>query len=147
MLGDDADEYGERCQALVKDLREDLGDDFAWDAFYGDPAAKIILWHTLTRIAASFKRWDLRKDWFIKLMQYTPSTVSLGQSAFVVREHDHSEEPRVFGNHEFCAFFQALFTPLTEMDRAGEDLFRKEFGTDPHHLIGPFLVHLASCQV
>lgn len=150
VLGDDADAYGERCQEIVRDLREareELGEDFSWDDFYGDPRAELILWHTLTRIAASFKRWDLRKDWFIKLMQYTPSTVSLGPSAFVVREHDHSEEPKVFGNHEFCAFFQALFHPLTDMDKAAEERFRKEFGTDPHHLIGPFLVHLASCRV
>ncbi|MBX9635345.1 MAG: hypothetical protein K2X44_10230 [Magnetospirillum sp.] len=147
VLGDDAESYGERCQDLVRTIREDLIDDFTWDAFYHDPAAKIIQWHTLTRIATSFKRWDLRKDWFIKLMQYTPSTVSLGQSAFVVREHDHADEPRVFGNHEFCAFFQALFLPLTDMDKDDEAAFRKEFGSDPHHLIGQFLVHLASCQI
>ncbi|MBC7950281.1 MAG: hypothetical protein H7Z12_00485 [Rhodospirillaceae bacterium] len=147
VLGDDAESYGERCIELIRDIREDLLDDFTWDAFYNDPQAKVILWHTLTRIATSFKRWDLRKDWFIKLMQYTPSTVSLGSSAFVVREHEHVEEPRVFGNHEFCAFFQAMFHPLTQLEASDEELFRQEFGSDPHHLIGQFLVHLATCQV
>jgi hypothetical protein len=147
VLGDDADLYGERCHDIVRGLREELNEDFTWDVFYAEPQAKIILWHTLTRIATSFKRWDLRKDWFIKLMQYTPTSVSLGSSAFVMREIDHSEEPRLFGEHEFCVFFTALFHPLTEMDKADEDLFRKEFGADPHHLIGPFLVHLAACRV
>lgn len=147
VLGDDAHLYGERCQEIVAGLKAELGEDFTWDAFYEAPAAKCILWHTLVRIAASFKRWDLRKDWFLKLMQYTPSTVSLGQSAFVVRETDHAEEPRVFGNREFCAFFAALFAPLTHISAEDEDLFRQEFGTDPHHLIGPFLVHLAACPV
>lgn len=147
VLGDDAEAYGERCQELVAEIRDELGEDFTWKSFYDDPAAHIILWHTLTRIAASFKRWDLRKDWFIKLMQYNPSSVSLGQSAFVVREVDHTEEPRLFGDHEFCAFFQALFHTLTAMEKVDEDRFRKEFGTDPHHLIGQFLVHLAACQV
>lgn len=147
VLGDDAQTYGDRCAEILADVKTDLGEDFSWDAFYGDPAAKLVLWHTLTRIAVSFKRWDLRKDWFIKLMQYTPTTVSLGQSAFVVRELDHAEEPRVFGNREFCAFFTALFAPLTHIEPADEALFKKEFGTDPHHLIGPFLVHLASCPL
>ncbi len=148
VLGDEAETYGERCTERVRELRERLGDEFSWDAFYDDPAAKIVLWHTLVRIANSFKRWDVRKDWFMKLMQYTPSTVSLGQSAFVVREHAPGhDEPRVFGNHHFCAFFQALFSPLTDMDKADEARFRAEFGTDPHHLIGQFLVHLAACEV
>jgi hypothetical protein len=148
VLGDDAESFGERCMERVRELREELGEDFSWDAFYEDPQAKKVLWHTLVRIANSFKRWDVRKDWFMKLMQYTPSTVSLGSTAFVVREHGNGhEEPHVFGNHQFCAFFQALFSPLTDMPKADEALFRDEFGSDPHHLIGQFLVHLASCEV
>ncbi len=148
VLGDDAEIYGERCLKRVRDLREELGEDFSWDVFYDDPEAKVVMWRTLVRIAESFKRWDVRKDWFMKLMQYTPSTVSLGQSAFVVREHGgHHDEPHIFNNHHFCAFFQALFSPLTDMDKADEKHFREMFGTDPHHLIGHFLVHLAACEV
>lgn len=146
VLGDDGGFYGEECLKLVADLKQSLGEDFTWDAYYDSPEAKIILWRTLTRIAASFKRWDLRKDWFVKLMQYTPTTVSLGSNSFVTREVDH-EEPHVFGDRQFCAFFQALFLPLTEMNGNDEAAFKKEFGADPHHLIGPFLVHLASCEV
>ena len=147
-LGDEADTMGQRCHDLVHDLREEMGEDFSWDAFYAHPKAKAVVWHVLVRIANLFKRWDVRKDWFMKLMQYTPSTVSTGSSSFVVRETDHShDDPWVFGNHQFCAFFQALFSPLTEMDKADEGAFREQFGTDPHHLIGQFLVHLASCEV
>ncbi|MEW5726649.1 MAG: hypothetical protein AB1918_02375 [Pseudomonadota bacterium] len=146
VLGDDGDKYAEECTKLVHDLREALDDEFTWDAFYSNRQAKLIQWHTLVRIAASFQRWDLRKDWFVKLMQYTPTTVSLGASAFVVKENHH-DEPRVFGNREFCAFFQGLFKPLTEISAGDEDVFRKEFGTDPHHHIGKFLVHLAACGI
>lgn len=145
VLGDEGEIYGEQCQMILRDLRERLEDEFTWDAVYSDMRAKRILWHTLVRIAASFKRWDIRKDWFIKLMQYTPTTVSLGQSAFVVKEHDSHDEPRVFGEHQFCAFFQALFRPLTEITPEDEAIFLKEFGSDPHHHIGQFLVHLAAC--
>lgn len=147
VLGDDTEAYGERCKNLVAELKEELGDEFTWDSFYDDARAKLILWHTLVRISASFRRWDLRKDWFIKLMAYTPSTVSVGQNAFVVRERADHDEPQIFGEREFCQFFTALFTSLTEISPADEALFRKEFGTDPHHLIGDFLVHLASCVV
>lgn len=147
VLGEDGDLYGEQCQSIVKEMREQTVDAFDWDDFYQDKRVKIIQWHTLVRIAASFKRWDLRKDWFMKLMQYTPTTVSLGSNAFVVREHDHHDEPRVFSERDFCTFFQVLFKPLSEMKPEDEVLFRQEFGTDPHHHIGPFLVHLAACGI
>lgn len=147
VLGDDGEKYAGECLEIVNDLREAMDGDFGWDAFYSNRQAKLIQWHTLVRIAASFHRWDLRKDWFVKLMQYTPTTVSLGSSAFVVKEHNSHDEPRVFGNREFCAFFQGLFRPLTEIAAGDEDVFRKEFGADPHHHIGQFLVHLAACAV
>ena len=119
--------------------------DFTWDAFYDDPEAKQVLWHTLVRISASFKRYELRKDWFIKLMQYRPTTVSLASNAFMTREHDPSEEPIHFGEREFCIFFHALFDPLQNLSPRDDAAFRKEFGSDPHHLIGEFLVNLSMC--
>lgn len=145
VLGDDGDKYAEQCQEILREVRVERGEDFTWDSFYRDRRAKLIQWHSLVRIATSFKRWDLRKDWFVKLMQYTPTTVSLGSSAFMVKEHDHHDEPRVFGDRQFCQFFQALFRPLTEITAEDEELFRKEFGADPHHHIGEFLVHLTAC--
>jgi len=147
VLGDEIEVMGGKCKEIVVLLRDDLGDEFTWDAFYQDREAKKVLWHVLVRISASFKRWDVRKDWFIKLMQYTPTSVSVGQSAFVVKDPGEHEpgEPHVFTERQFCQFFQALFRPLTELHYTDEDAFRQEFGADPHHLIGDFLVHLAAC--
>ncbi len=147
VLGDEAEVYSKRCNDIVHALKEDRGEQFTWDLFYEDAEAKLVLWHTLVHISASFKRYELRKDWFIKLMQYRPSTVSLASNAFVTREHDPNEEPLVFGEREFCMFFHALFDPLTDLPRKDDVAFRKEFGTDPHHLIGGFLVNLSMCLV
>ncbi len=146
VLGEDAETYASRSQDIVKGLRDELGEDFTWDAFYLDPDARIIQWHTLVRIAQSFKRWDVRKDWFMKLMQYTPTSVSVGPSAFVMREIDHDEEPKLFTNREFCIFFRGLFSSLDELTANEEKAFAKEFGQPPHHLIGQFLLHLAACD-
>ena len=147
VLGDEEEVYAERCAAIVAALKEDLGDHFTWDAFYDDPEAKVVLWKVLVQISASFKRYDLRKDWFIKLMQYRPTTVSLASNAFMTREHDPSEEPIHFGEREFCIFFHAMFDPLQNLSAKEEVAFKAEFGTDPHHLIGGFLVNLATCAI
>jgi hypothetical protein len=147
VLGDELDVLSEKCKEVVGALKDDLGDHFSWDAFYDDPEAKIVLWRTLVHISGSFKRYDLRKDWFIKLMQYRPTSVSVASNAFITREHDPNEEPLVFGEHEFCLFFHALFDPLTELAPKEDAAFRKEFGADPHHLIGGFLVNLSTCAI
>ena len=144
VLGEDADKYNAACQELVRSLRQTLEEEFTWDVFYQHPAAKLILWHTLLRIATSFRRWDIRKDWFIKLMQYTPTTISLGQSAFVMREVDHEEDHRPFGERQFFQVMKALFSGMEHMEPEDLAQFRQEFANDPHHLAGPFLVHLAS---
>jgi hypothetical protein len=147
VLGDEAEVYSKRCNDIIQALKDDSGDEFTWDQFYDDSEAKLVLWHTLIHISASFRRYELRKDWFIKLMQYRPSTVSLASNAFVTRDHDPNEEPLVFGEREFCMFFHALFDPLTELPPKDDAAFRKEFGSDPHHLIGGFLVNLSMCLV
>ncbi|MBI3447062.1 MAG: hypothetical protein HY055_17265 [Magnetospirillum sp.] len=147
VLGDEEEVAAEHCADIVRALKEDLGDNFTWDAFYDDPEAKVVMWRVLVQIAASFKRYDLRKDWFIKLMQYRPTTVSLASNAFMTREHDPSEEPIHFGEREFCIFFHAMFDQLQTLTPRDEAAFRKEFGNDPHHLIGGFLVNLATCAI
>lgn len=148
VVGDEEEaQYAARCSEIVKTLRDDLGDGFSWDAFYDDPEAKVVLWHVLVKIAASFKRYDLRKDWFIKLMQYRPTTVSLASNAFITKDHSPYDDPIQFGEREFCMFFHAMFDPLQNLNRKDEAAFQKEFGTDPHHLIGGFLVNLATCMV
>ena len=145
VLGDDNTTYGEHCREILADIRADVGEDFEWDAFYADARAVHIQWHALVRIAESFKRWDVRKEWFIKLMHYTPTTVSVGHNAFVVTGNGEAHnEPRVFTNREFGQFFLSLFAPLTNLSPDGEKMFSKEFGKDTHHRIGDFLVHLKS---
>ena len=149
VLGDDAEIFNQTCLDIVARLKEKRGEDFTWLDFYDDIDAKMVQWRTLVRIAESFKRWDVRKDWFLNLMQYTPTTISTAQNAFVVKEHAAEEraEPHIFTNREFCLFFQALFSPLTEIAAKDGAAFRAEFGSDPHHRIGPFLMHLAACPI
>ncbi len=144
VIGDEAEVYASRCQDIVKILRDEFQEDFTWETFYHTEEAKRMLWSTLVRIATSFKRWDLRKDWFMKLMQYTPSTVSLSTNAFVVRERGVSpDEPRAFSEREFYLFFHALFSPLVGMPPEDEALFQKIFGMSSAKMTGPFMTRLA----
>ena len=132
VLGDDEDRFGEECRAIVDQIRQDAKDRFAWDMYYQDPRSIRIYWRVLVRIASLFRRWDLRKEWFLKLMQYTPSTASLGPMAFQVREPGahNAAAPMVFGEAEFRRLFAALFDGFARMTAAEHAAFRDEFGDE-----------------
>ncbi len=132
VLGDDETRFGQDCQAIVDRLKAQAKDSFIWDQYYRDTEARKIYAQVLLRIANLFKRWDLRKDWFLKLMQYTPTTSSLGPMAFQVREpasHDGSP-PLVFGEAEFTRMFKALFDEFARLTPSELTQFCKEFGDE-----------------
>lgn len=111
VLGDETESLSRLCVTICKDERHEDGVD--WDAFYEDDRAKFVLWTVLHRIAASFKRFDTRRDWFIGLMQNKQTAMSLGSNAFVpLPPENEPKEPRPFGADEFNALFGALFGPL-----------------------------------
>jgi hypothetical protein len=132
VLGDDEDKLSQDCQQIVDDLQSLSKEKFTWELFYRDPHARKVYWHVLVRIAILFKRWDLRKEWFLKLMQYTPTTTSLGSMAFQVREpasHD-SSAPMLFGEDEFKRLFLAMFDEYARLPPSDLALFRDEFGAE-----------------
>ncbi len=147
VMGDEIKILNERCSEIVNELRESLGEEFSWDAFYDNADAKSIRWRTLVRIAKSFKHWEARVDWFIKLMQYEPNTISQGSNAFIIKKkHDGQEKPHLFGQKEFKIFFTHLFKPLRELNSADEKRFEAEFGAPANSIIGTFMVRLAGMQ-
>lgn len=146
ILGDEEERIATRCRDIVELLREERGESFLWSDFSGDPEAKLILWRTLIAIAGSFRRFDPRKDWFIKLMMYRPSSVSVASNAFVPIESDPNAEMIAFGEAEFGLLFSALFEPLVDLSPRDHVAFVREFGAEPQALVGDFLDHLARCR-
>jgi len=146
-LGEEADAHALRCRDIVTALREELGTSFTWDAFYENGEAKQVTWRVLLRIAESFRRFELRRDWFIKLMQHRQNTVSLASNAFYAVEHDPAAEPIAFETGEFAALFHAWFDPVEQMSPRDELAFRQACGKGVRELLGPFLTRLAACRV
>lgn len=146
-LGEEADAHAIRCRDLLAALREEKGIAFSWEAFYSDPEIKEIFWRVLLRIAESFRRFDLRRDWFIKLMQHRQNTVSLASNAFYAIDHDPAAEPIAFEEDQFALLFHAWFDPLEDLTPPEALAFRRSLGKGPQELIGPFLTRLAACRV
>lgn len=112
VLGEDLAGYGAQCQSALDQLRPQNPGNTVWQVYLQTPAVQQIYWQVLIRIATLFnKRWDMRKDWFFKLMQYNPTTSSLGPMAFQLNAPaaPPSSAPKLFDEAAFAVLFQTLF--------------------------------------
>jgi hypothetical protein len=140
VLGDGQDQLAGECQALIDELRQDP--HFSWDMFYQDERAKALLWTVLVRINETFKRFEVRRDWFIGLMQNRTHAVSLAPNAFIPLPRSEEEDTALFGLAEFNLMFTALFRPLLRLTAAESGHFTKLFGAPPAVLIRPLVEKL-----
>ncbi len=142
VLGDAREKLTATCIDILARLRGSDPLDFSWDSFYEDAVAKEILWGVLVRIAETFKRFEVRRDWFIALMQNQPQSVSLGPNAFVPRHH--GDEPVPFGTEQFRIMFSCLFEPLRRLSAAERVRFQQAYGAPPEQLLASLYTNLAN---
>lgn len=128
VLGDEVDAFQERCVAAHDELKAAAGDGFTWDMLYGDDRAKLVLYEVLMRMADAFKRFDARKEWFIGLMQYAPTTIGVASNVYVPNPR---AKTWAFGDTEFTQMFRHLFRPIREMSDADRALFQAKLGRAP----------------
>jgi len=141
VLGDETEALSRLCVTICKDEQQDDGVD--WVAFYADDRAKYVLWTVLHRMAASFRRFDARRDWFIGLMQNRPTSVSLGSNVFVpLPPENEVKEPHPFGANEFNLIFAALFGPLRRLSAADEAHFAEVMRDPPQKVFGELWANL-----
>jgi hypothetical protein len=129
VLGDEVDVFQQRCVEAHDEIKAKFGDDFTWDMLYTDDRAKLVLYAVLMRIAATFKRFDARKDWFIGLMQYSPTNIGIATNVFV--PNPHRDKNWTFGEAEFKQMFKHLFAPVRSLTSAERELFTTKLGVTP----------------
>jgi hypothetical protein len=130
VLGDETEALSRLCVTICKDERHEDGVD--WDHFYADERAKYVYWTVLHRIAASFKRFDARRDWFMNLMQNKQTSLSVASNVFVpLPPENEPKEPRPFRAEEFNALFAALYGPLKKLGIEDEAHFTEVMKDPP----------------
>ncbi|MBX9633710.1 MAG: hypothetical protein K2X44_01895 [Magnetospirillum sp.] len=143
MLGEDPHtELKNRCAAIAEDHR---GADglIDWSGYYGDARAREVLETVLATMAKSFRRFEPRKDWFLIMMNSTPSSVSLASNAFVARRPEDRSKGQ-FTEGQLVRLFEAMFEPMrpNHFDADGRAAFTHRMGASPEALFGPFFVEL-----
>lgn len=92
LLGPDVvSNHQERCRSIIARLREESGDDsFDWDVFYAERDALTVSLDAQVLIAAQFKEYDRRMNWFLTIVNSNlapiDSTMSEGEQRWELAE-------------------------------------------------------------
>lgn len=146
VLGAEREALAHQAAELLLELKEAWPEGFTWDAFYDDNRAKLILWVVLVRIEEAFRRFDIRRDWLITLMQNTPQSISLSSNAFIPRHPSATTaEAKPFGTKQFNSLFACLFGPMRSLSQADRILFERSMGVPPQTAFGTLWANLERC--
>lgn len=135
-------EFKEQCAVIANEIRAGAR-TVPWPQFHADARTHVIVEDTLVAIARSFKRFELRKEWFMIVMNNDPRTVSLGSSMFVAKSSDEMLQD-AFSEPSFVKMFKALFAGMRPNDftAARRSAFIDRYGEKPEGLFGQLLVEL-----
>jgi hypothetical protein len=139
LLGDDRDELQVECDAVAEDM---LGGspEREWTAFYQDPRIQGVYFKVLGRIARSFARFDLRRQWFIDLMSYDPATEAVSAHVYIPSKEHEPLPP--FSGQQFRLLFQALFAPVRHLTPDQRRIVEERLKMTPEQAYGRFLATL-----
>ncbi|MBM3567968.1 MAG: hypothetical protein FJX46_04340 [Alphaproteobacteria bacterium] len=118
-----------------------------WKEYYKDPKLYLLNVRVLYMVAAYFKRWDVRKQWFISVMNNEHLTQSLASNAYVVVEGRSVGTVR-FTENKFYLLLRQFFLKLNP-DRLSEDakkMLRAEFGTEIAQVISSLYFNLTGAK-
>lgn len=135
-----------RAEALAE-LHRGADGIVDWIMFHADPEADLILESVLVGIANSFRRNDARRDWFLVVLNASPSAVSIGSTAFTpLKPEDRARF--AFTEAHMAHVFAALFASVRRETFFGERLrvFGKRWNVAPDKLFGPLFVDIARYQ-
>ncbi|CAA7614366.1 hypothetical protein [Magnetospirillum sp. SS-4] len=117
----------------------------AWDNFYGDDDVKRVFETIAVAVARSFRRFEPRRDWFLIIMNSSPSSISTASNAFIPKKAE-DKVTREFGEHQMSRLFQALFSQfrIETFTPERKAAFMERWGSEPEKVFGPLFVSLAA---
>jgi hypothetical protein len=119
----------------------------AWDDFYRDFDVIQIFENMAVAIARSFRRFEPRKDWFLIIMNSSPSSVSTASNAFIPKKAE-DKVTREFSESHMVRMFQALFSEfrLETFTPERKAVFMERWGSEPEKVFGPLWVSLLTME-
>lgn len=140
LFGDEVEQMADEAANVAEDLRIGQGGALDWERYYADPRAKAIYFKVISRVIRSFRVFETRHDWVMKVMQHDPTAVGLSSNVYIERAFEGQALP--FGDREFFLFFDGLIRPLASLSPADATLYKSATGDDAARTVGGFLAEL-----
>lgn len=140
LFGDEVETMADEAASIAEEIRVTAGGNLDWVAFYADPRAKQLYFKVIARVIRSFRVFDTRRDWVMKVMQHDPTAVGLSSNVYIERPFEGQALP--FGNREFFLFFEGLVRPLAQLGAEDAALYKAATGDEPTRAVGGFLAEL-----
>ncbi|TAN79710.1 MAG: hypothetical protein EPN20_00295 [Magnetospirillum sp.] len=134
----------DKCATIVATLPNRNG-TVPWSEFYAHPEAAVILEKILVSVARTLRRFEPRKDWFLIVMNTTPTSHSLGSKAFIAKSGPATIVAQEFGEIHLMRLLSAMFanthpTVMSDEDKAG---FLTRWNVSVEAMFGPLFVEIA----
>jgi hypothetical protein len=119
----------------------------AWEDFYRDFDVLQVFETIAVAVARSFRRFEPRKDWFLIIMNSSPSSVSTASNAFIPKRTE-DKVTREFCEVQMARMFSALFSEfrLETFTPERKAVFMERWGSEPEKIFGPLFVSLLSLE-
>lgn len=140
LFGDEVDVMADEAATIAEEIRGKSGGNLDWASFYADPRAKQLYFRVIARVIRSFRVFETRRDWVMKVMQHDPTAVGISSNVYIERPFEGQALP--FGTREFYMFFDGLIRPLARLSDEDAALFRNATGEDPDKVVRNFLSEL-----
>lgn len=126
--------FMERSLRLMGELSYELGNSFSYEDLYAHPDCWDIRWDSQMAMAAFFQKFQIRKDWFKRIMQSNPETPGLGVGRFPYADFH-------FKAQMMCVFED--FTNLSDEERAR---FEQRYNKAQRKALSAFLANIAALE-
>jgi hypothetical protein len=104
---------------LIAEAHRDEEGLIRWADFHADPRSVKVLDRVRVQVSKSFQRFDIRKDWFVLVMNQVSAGVSLSSSTFVQKSTADRDVP-VFTPRHMLQLFSAMFADFDPRCLAAE---------------------------
>ncbi len=144
LLGADKyDQLDRICQDIVADPAQ--GTSQPWEAFYVDPRSEAVFEQVLVDVVRAFQRFDIRREWFLTIMNHNAAYQSTGSRSFV-RKGREENTAAYFGPRQLDLVLGCMFAVLRQgAGLRGQDFQRRQ-GIGVEALCGPMMLHLTKAR-
>ncbi|NVJ90743.1 MAG: hypothetical protein HWE34_03745 [Methylocystaceae bacterium] len=126
--------FMERSLRMMDRLSQEHGSSFRYAHLYDDSECWDIRWDSFMALAGFFSKFQMRKDWYKRVMQSDPETPGVGLGAYP------------FSDFQFKTQMMCIFSDFTNFDDTERAHFEERYTKRERKELSAFLANVAAIE-